>query len=657
MPDVNVRGAGMTDLTRFALVSLVTIGCWLRPSAPSFAVNDGSCGGKELAQTTVKTTLTVDARRRDVPHLTAETVVSLPSSWEGTSVLLSDHRGRGYAAKLQCLLPDWAEKLNRSTEFREREPTISVSDGRIHVHDKVEGDLFRWEDPPLLGFWRIDTTDRRLQFSLAVPYEEAPKDAPREAAGLRAASWDVTVKLEGLRFDAVQPPPKSRDGSTVSWERLAPRDATRLAIEVFVDRGVNLPLTFGSGPWGAVGTTLWAISSTILYVFVLALLRRGRLRKLPGDAAGHLKRGLRAARWLAIGGILFILVPLLSYLWTRDYDGVDLDTAYWRRSALVAIIGLALFYYVAQWPASKRLSAGLALGTCLLGGLVILQPSRFGLDQSFNSTIDAAGRLRRPELEPAAWLIAVNVTITFIAAGGMAVSLMRLAKHLRAGAPARTGSRRRVFSTRLLITMVSAIVAVGVVANWVWWVGQARIDNSLFERLDPELHRTVVRHVTGQLIAYPSNLLDQFPAFIWWLTIGAVLVVLRRLASESSGALWPSALSYRLLGLVFSGVLIGSWGWYLGVAFPLAFVLSFLLTAFVLPWGSKFNLLTRVGFRSGSHPDRASDSLLDLAGKSAEGVGRLRRRLLEADRHSDALTEKRQSLVGKLASGELTNKD
>jgi hypothetical protein len=199
----------------------------------------------------------------------------------------------------------------------------------------------------------------------------------------------------------------------------------------------------------------------------------------------------------------------------------------------------------------------------------------------------------------------------------------------------------------------SFLASLVLMLQWVYQQVEFWNRNHVFPASDGERSGQLFANVTSGMVTYYFDLFAELATnSVPWAAIAAIIFTLCWLG-RSAQSLQPSMGEYRLLGLLFAYVVVGTGSWYVGFIISITFAIAFVIVGFVLPWARRFNPLATIRVRRGDvREQKAKCALLTvLPGPTDLRDQDLRGQLVTRQMHMDALRERARSLAGDLSSG------
>ncbi|SNS15457.1 hypothetical protein SAMN04488107_1641, partial [Geodermatophilus saharensis] len=599
------KGLGRPLIAVVALAAIATLLVGLFPKtwprdAPPPASAQGACGDETLRDAEITTTLTLSADYEE-PFLSADTEISLPKDWQGAAGLTRDPASEEYRAAIQCLLPIW------STAYRANPPTVEVEPGAhgdIVVSDYVDNENTA-TIPADLGLWafsyghepngycpepqahRVDSG--QLLAVICPPY-----------GTLSGGTWTINLRLDGVRTlsSAFEPHELHADG-TASYQleegvESLPGAAFWLELQPSPAAGSYLALQ----EWHD-GVAIAAMSQNgWLLLFALLLLSARGLRssviapRNPGSTSllsGPRGPSILLARVSSLGILTTLVITLADVAYALNVDKSPATVS--ARLESVALYALVTLIATLGWRGWFRLIAVAAVtGTFLVA---YFGPRRVTLET-------APTNMERGELVTELRLLGyLNHVLLAIAAFALIFAmLLRLliASHDELGggsrwvAPIRTRARR---------VIVALLLASGIAGHWLW-VEYVRWDRA---GLIPGRSHTTEQlgdALLGRLPWLPDHLLHWLPPFLYYAALSCAIVVLASRCGHRQAdpleRIAPDLDEFRLVTLIFAAAVVGTYGSYRAISFPLAFlaaiVFLYLLKQDLASWAQDSRLLS-----------------------------------------------------------------
>ncbi len=269
-----------------------------------------------------------------------------------------------------------------------------------------------------------------------------------------------------------------------------------------------------------------------------------------------------------------------------------------------------------------------------VGAAVLAVPSWFGLSSAYEPQDGG--------LWPVLWQVLLCVLLVVGGLLAVMTPLTLLIPNARlAPRSTRTGGRVKVLVPLVLL------LSCAVVAQWLWQQFSWWQDNHLLPTAEAQRLEMPLRYIATNLIVFPLEFLLEMTAFVWWLGVAAVLLLLARL-SKTHPRRCPERTEYRLIAALFAASTVEASGWYAGYGAPVAFVLAYVLAAVVIPsLPSGWNLLQRYSI------SRLQDGS-KLVARDLPTLPGVRDDLLALQVRQDALRSQARLFDDQLEAGQLT---
>ncbi|WP_342342254.1 DUF6185 family protein [Streptomyces agglomeratus] len=581
----------------------------------ALAVPTDPCRPDQLAEATVRASLTFRHRGSDFSKLSSSLVVTVPTKWAMAPALSLAPNTEAYRSAMRCLLDSNEDSMwwVRGQEWRTTAPAVTSDAGRLRVEYRAH----TWADHhgrTDVGPWNLDFGADNWRVRLTPP------------AALSRALWsEVSVDLDGQAPQWVTPPPGEIDkGKMLRWRDEQSQSWPHLAFAAPLPQHRNAAA--GRYPWVLLEGFAWDIAVAGLMLVAARRLQRAA----TSDRCRKAAWGLQAAAWIAFLLALQGVLVRPGYMMVQEFVDHPVVDHYQDRVVwlVVSLTGLALIAF----GRPRRSITWAAFAAAVLSALPVLWPPWFGLPWKFQNADFW------PERIGSLWLAAAAAALVFLWLLGVAAALQRIA----AASWGRSNDHRmRLHGIGFGLAVVSVTAGIwSLIAAYRFWERLSWLSSTKFE--NPQ-GVTYDEGVTDELIDFLVWFGLDWATLVWtanWvISAVALLFALRARALATGASPFAPPKQDRLLILLFFPVAVApAYGWYAGVpATVLSLLLNLAAVTLLLHLGVRHARLTRevaanTGLNELLTPQDRSH-FLQAAGRHRELHAQLRR--LEKGQHDE----------------------
>ncbi len=549
--DLNMRRRARLG---FACLVPVAAAALIFTIASPAAASTKLCESPALRQTSVRSTLKLEANGVDWPLMTSSTQIMIPVGWAGTAGLLGNLKQQ--AGSLQCFLP------LRNGEYRPAPPVISIDPKTATVKiidtvaeaDSPDAESQTWE----MGPWSVAVSTSGFYVSFS------PERIPSSLA--RRGNWTVSLEAPNLNVQQMSNRPDADDGhGKFTWSSPPEHKLEKIQVALKGDRRIRMTVATWQSPDRWLSDVSWTIGDGVL-IYSIALWLAWRLWHRRAGNPGQRRLAISVISISLFGIVCYAGYVLDNYFWYQSNiqtfpSGIDL---LWR-SEDIGLVAVAIVFFMTACG-TRWLRAAVISVLPVIAAIVII-PDR------------AANNLLPPR--PADLVrLAVPLLLAMTLMGtGAAVWISRMWPFGKAREQVGLRDLRDTpFSGGRIVALVLSMLVVGVLIigqsaaasrdGWVhrhWWGLSGGHGNESF--------RWVSYDVLQETHWWIGDGLQWMLYFV--VTTGA-FAALRALSTSSHGVFFgPSQRrDLTILATVFGAWFVGTWGYYAGFSIPIPFIVA-----------------------------------------------------------------------------------
>lgn len=543
------------------------------------------CSAAALKNSSVVTTLDIQAHGLDSPQFTATTVITVPEAWNGAQALLGNPYGSEFRDSISCFLPTF------QNDYRPSPPHVVVAHGTITVTDVVLDSTDGYNgNSYTAGPWQAALTGSTATISITVPQSSSS-----------STRWSAVLDSPDLRVSTLSSDPTSTDGDgQFAWQNMSPNSVSNLTLEIAWPARAVTDHDLGRWPLKFLLELLWSCGSLLTFALPLLFLRRQRRTRnalgIPEDPESRWKSRLLAAACQV--GLCLTLVSILDdWLWDSPdfgpaetpisklfFGGNSFSTAdVQSRLEVFFLLVMGGWLAIAAWPKGRR--GPYAAFVCTI---IVVATALQGWPRAWSGTVSPALDYGSADPNFTLHLSASTLRILVFTAlpvllalelflAGAIMGICRLWPVKWRGQPRetttmRTGTVAVVHAAALLLSAATVLeVAYAADSNW-----------KNLSVLGNGQQIGQVNWAIGWIIAAPHWILNygDLQSLLTLLVGVALITWLHSMSLRRRGLFLPGSragLRVAILAFLFAAISMGTWGEDATYTVPIVFIVSYVL--------------------------------------------------------------------------------